>query len=182
MDTRLDFEIMVPEEFRSLWEENADRPIVKYPAEVLRRPAEPVARVSKSTRELVEHMKRVMRLANGIGLAAPQVGVSERVIVVSDGKRIVPMINPVLTSTSGNATAEEGCLSLPGLYADVRRSSGVEVEALDTEGRKFKQRLEGLAARCVQHEIDHLDGVLFIDRADLATLHWAWPANSGPSK
>ena len=182
MVTRADFEIMVPDEFLPLWEENAERPVVKYPAEVLREPAAAVARISKSTRELVEKMKSIMRKAHGIGLAAPQVGVSERVILIADGKRTIVMVNPVITGHSGTATAEEGCLSLPGLYGDVRRHAAVDVEAQDIDGRKIKHRLEGLPARCAQHEIDHLDGVLFIDRADLATLHWAWPATADSSK
>ena len=88
------------------------------------------------------------------------------------------MINPVITLSEGEVIGEEGCLSLPGLYGEVLRKAVVEVEGLDIEGRPFKERLEGLDARVVQHEIDHLDGVLFIDKVDLATLHWAWPAGA----
>lgn len=169
---------MVPEEFQPLWEQNEQRPIVKYPADVLRAQARPVDRVTKSTRDLVDRMRDVMKRANGIGLAAPQLGTSLRVIVVSEGRRAVALINPVVVSSEGNVVAEEGCLSLPGLYGDVTRKAIVDVEALDTDGKKVRFRLEGLPARCVQHEIDHLDGILFIDRADLATLHWAWPATA----
>ncbi|MDQ2985793.1 MAG: peptide deformylase [Armatimonadota bacterium] len=171
-------DILVPEEFLPLWEHNEQRPIVKYPAAVLRAKAKPVDRITKSTRDLVDRMREVMKSANGIGLAAPQLGTSLRIIVVSEGKRAIALINPVVVSSEGTVVAEEGCLSLPGLYGDVTRKAIVDVEALDSEGKRVRLRLEGLPARCVQHEIDHLDGVLFIDRADLPTLHWAWPATA----
>ena len=171
-------EILVPEEYQPLWVHNHDRPVVKYPAEVLRKPAKQVERVTKATRALIERMKSVMKRANGIGIAAPQLGVSERVIIIMDGRKPMALINPVIISGEGSVVAEEGCLSLPGLYGDVTRKAAVDVEAKDEEGNKLKLRMEGLAARCVQHEIDHLDGVLFIDRVELATLHWAWPASA----
>ena len=123
-------------------------------------------------------MKTVMKRANGIGIAAPQLGVSERVIIIADGKRPLALVNPMITRSQGAVIAEEGCLSLPGLYGDLQRNASVDVEAVDEEGRTVKLRLEGLAARCVQHEIDHLDGILFIDRVDMATLHWDWPASA----
>lgn len=171
-------DIMVPEEYKPLWVQNDDRPVVKYPAEVLREPAREVERVTKATRVLIERMRGVMKRASGIGIAAPQLGVSERVILIADGKNSIALINPVITKTAGSVFAEEGCLSLPGLYGDVMRSATVNVEAQDEEGKRIKLRLEGLAARCVQHEIDHLDGILFIDRVDMATLHWDWPASA----
>jgi len=171
-------DILVPEEYKPLWVQNDDRPVVKYPAEVLRKPAKQVDRVTKATRILIDRMKAVMKRANGIGIAAPQLGVSERVIIIADGKRPLALVNPVITKSQGAVIAEEGCLSLPGLYGDVQRNASVDVEAVDEDGRTVKLRLEGLAARCVQHEIDHLDGILFIDRVDMATLHWDWPASA----
>ena len=171
-------DILVPEEYKPLWVQNDDRPVVKYPAEVLRKPAKQVDRVTKATRILIDRMKAVMKRANGIGIAAPQLGVSERVIIIADGKRPLALVNPVITKSQGAVIAEEGCLSLPGLYGDVQRNASVDVEAIDEDGRTVKLRLEGLAARCVQHEIDHLDGILFIDRVDMATLHWDWPASA----
>ena len=178
METRSEMEILVPAEYQPLWEHNQDRPVVKYPAEVLRKPAKPVERVTKATRILIERMKSVMKRANGIGIAAPQLGVSERVIVIMEGRKPLTLVNPVITKSEGIVVAEEGCLSLPGLYGDVLRSAVVEVEAKGEDGDKLKLRMEGLAARCVQHEIDHLDGILFIDRVELETLHWAWPASA----
>ena len=171
-------DILVPEEYKPLWEQNDDRPVVKYPAEVLRKPAKQVDRVTKATRILIDRMKAVMKKANGIGIAAPQLGVSERVIIIADGKRPLALVNPVIIKAQGSLIAEEGCLSLPGLYGDVERNAAVTVEAVDEEGRNVKLHLEGLPARCAQHEIDHLDGVLFIDRVDMATLHWDWPASA----
>src|SRR5687768_16373524 len=174
---RSEMDILVPEEYKPLWVENDDRPVVKYPAEVLRKPAKQVDRVTKATRVLIDRMKAVMRRANGIGIAAPQLGVSERVIIIADGRKQLALVNPVITKSQGSVIAEEGCLSLPGLYGDVQRAAAVNVEAIDEDGRTVKLRMEGLSARCVQHEIDHLDGILFIDRVDMATLHWDWPAS-----
>jgi peptide deformylase len=178
METRSDMDIMVPEEYKPLWVQNEDRPVVKYPAEVLRQPAKQVDRVTKATRALIDRMKSVMKRANGIGIAAPQLGVSQRVCLIVDGKKVIALVNPVIKRAQGTVVAEEGCLSLPGLYGDVARNAMVEVDALDEDGRRLKLRLEGLAARCAQHEIDHLDGVLFIDRVDMATIHWDWPASA----
>lgn len=175
-------DILVPAEFQRLWETNDRQPVVKYPEDVLRQPAEPVERVNKRIRQLVARMKEVAKLAHGIGLAAPQVGVSSRVIIASIGEsRMTTLINPRILRADGAVWGEEGCLSIPGLYGDVERANVVEVEAMDIEGKPVKYLLEGMAARVVQHEIDHLDGVLFIDKVDLDSLHWAWPAGAAAS-
>lgn len=169
-------DIVVPDEFRSLWVEDDRHPIVKYPAKILRQKAQPLQRVTKRTRELIERLEKAMKMANGIGLAAPQLGVSERVILIVDAARkVIPLINPEVVKSEGSVVGEEGCLSLPGLYGDVERFSMVEVKALDRSGKPVRLRLEGTAARIAQHEIDHLDGVLFIDKVDFATIHWSWP-------
>jgi peptide deformylase len=169
-------EIVVPEEFRCLYVRDAERPIYKIPADVLRQKALPVAKFTKKTQVLAESMLRVMRGANGVGLAAPQVGVLERVVVMAPEGRPAVMVNPEIVSREGSQVGEEGCLSIPGLYGDVERAALVVVRCLDRKGRACEYELEGLSARVAQHEIDHLDGVLFIDRADPATLHWAHPS------
>ena len=171
-------EIVVPEEFAHLWVESTERPVIKYPSDVLRKIAKPIVKVSKETRELILRMENIMRLANGVGLAAPQIGVPERIIVISPDNKTVVLINPEITKLEGEVVGVEGCLSLPALYGDVKRAAIVEVKAINREGKPVKMRLEGLAARVAQHEIDHLDGVLFIDKVDLATLHWAMPVGN----
>jgi peptide deformylase len=177
-----DMEIVVPAEFRPLWETNAGSPVVKYPAEVLRQVAEPVERVTKSIRDLIEIMKKVMDICHGIGLAAPQVGVSQRVIIMAPGDTVIALVNPRIVSVEGEQVGDEGCLSLPALYGTLVRARKVTVEGLDERGKKVGYVLSGLAARVAQHEIDHLDGVLFIDRADPSTLYWSAPAEKNQKK
>ena len=168
--------VVVPDEYKDLYATTTKRPVIKVPAPVLLQTAAPVERLSKKTGFLIDELMRVMKLANGVGLAAPQLGVLQRIIVVHppDEKPHV-LINPRITSADGSQTGTEGCLSIPGLYGDVERFDTIEVEALDRKGREFVFELEGLPARIVQHEIDHLDGILFTDRVDPATLHWKDP-------
>lgn len=169
-------EVVVPEEFRYLYVRDPSRPVVKIPDPVLRQKAAEVVRVTRRTQLLIDDMLRIMKKANGIGLAAPQVGILQRIIVVApEGMRPTPLINPRVVKAEGSAVGEEGCLSIPGLYGNVIRPSEVEVEALDRKGRRTTFSLKGLKARVVQHEIDHLDGILFIDKVDTATLHWMNP-------
>ena len=169
-------EIVVPDEFKYLYVTNAERPVVKIPDPVLRKVAREVKTVGKKSDELIDRMLRALRQANGIGLAAPQMGESERIIIVApaDSKPTV-LINPVIVFSEGEQIGQEGCLSIPGLYGDVVRSARVEVEAFDRKGRPFSFEMTGLPARVVQHEIDHLDGILFIDKVDFTTLHWSHP-------
>ncbi len=169
-------EIVVPEEFKYLFVTDTSRPIVKLPAKVLRQKCEPVKKVDKKIDELIDRMIKAMKSANGIGLAAPQLGVPVRVIVVAtSGMKPLPLINPVIVRSEGEQIGEEGCLSIPGLYGDVVRPNFVEVEAYDRKGRKVSYEMEELAARVLFHEVDHLDGVLFIDKVDQSTLHWQHP-------
>lgn len=169
-------EIVVPDEFKFLYVQNKERPVVKIPADVLRRRAEPVVKLGKKQFELIDDMIRIMKMANGIGLAAPQVGNLQRIIVIAPaGVKPTPLINPVIVKAEGEQIGQEGCLSIPGLYGNVKRADYVEVEALDRRGREVILELEGLPARVVQHEIDHLEGILFIDKVDAATLHWKNP-------
>lgn len=169
-------EIVVPEEFKYLYVQNAERPIVKIPNPVLRQVCEPVKKISKPTLKFIDQMVVAMTRSNGIGLAAPQMGSTQRIIVIAPGSmKPTALINPVIVDTSGEQIGEEGCLSIPGLYGDVERALKLTVEAYDTKGRAFALDLQGLPARVVQHEVDHLNGVLFIDKVDLATLHWSNP-------
>lgn len=168
--------VVVPEELQHLFVQNDERPVVKIPADVLRQVATPVDKITKRTNFLIDDMIRIMKKANGIGLAAPQVGISTRVIVIApDDMKPTALINPRIIKAEGEQIGEEGCLSIPGLYGDVKRYDYVEVEAMDRKGRELVFEMEGLPARVVQHEIDHLEGVLFIDKVITETLHWTNP-------
>ncbi|HEV8614065.1 MAG TPA: peptide deformylase [Methylomirabilota bacterium] len=143
----------------------------KYGDPVLRRRTQPVDAVTPEIRRLVEDMIDTMYDEVGIGLAAPQIGASLRLMVVGDddGRGARALVNPVIIERGGEITAEEGCLSIPGVFAPVTRSEWVTLEAQDIEGRTVTLTGRGLRARVFQHEIDHLDGVLFIDRLDAMT-------------
>ena len=119
------------------------------------------------TQQLIDDMFATMRDAPGIGLAAPQVGIGKRIIVVHVSEEDPPyaVINPVLSEYEGEVEAVEGCLSIPGKVGDVKRAESCTVSGLDRDGKKFSLRAEGLLARCFQHEVDHLDGVLITDKA-----------------
>lgn len=172
--------IVVPDEFKYLFVEDAEHPVLKIPNDVLRSKASPVAKVNKRLSNLADNMLRIMRDAHGVGLAAPQIGILERIIVISPKGKPIVLVNPEITKSEGEVSGEEGCLSIPGLYGDVLRAEYVEVKGLDKKGREVEYEMEGMAARVVQHEIDHLDGVLFIDKVDIATLHWMHPYLDDP--
>lgn len=122
-----------------------------------------VETVDDTVRRLIDDLFETMDAAKGVGLAANQVGITTRVAVVdADGQRIA-LVNPVITSAEGKTKAEEGCLSIPEMYADVTRPDKIVLEALDRDGKPFRLEATGLTARAIQHEVDHLDGVLFID-------------------
>lgn len=140
-------------------------PILKHPDERLHTVAKPVEKVDERIRTLVSDMLETMYEARGIGLAATQVNVHERVVVIdlSEEKNSpIALINPVITRKDGEAVYEEGCLSVPGIYDSVSRAETVTVEYLDTEGRPQKLDADGLLAVCIQHELDHLMGKLFV--------------------
>ena len=145
--------------------------IKKFKEKVLRKKAKKVKHITPDIEELVLNMAKTMKISQGIGLAAPQVGVSKRVIVIQTdprSERGAGLINPVIINKSAETeVGEEGCLSLPGIYLDIRRSKEVEVEALNVDGEKVKIKTDGLLARVLQHEIDHLNGVLFYRRLGL---------------
>jgi len=133
----------------------------------LRARAEEIVEVDDEIRRFVDDLFETMDALKGIGLAANQVGVLRRVAVVGVEDDRFALINPVITSAEGREKAEEGCLSIPDLYGDVARPTKVVLEGLGTDGQPFRRSLEGLVARAVQHEIDHLDGVLFLDHLSL---------------
>jgi peptide deformylase len=143
------------------------RPLHLLGSPVLRQHSAEVKTVDDQVRRLVEDMFETMDAAKGIGLAANQVGVARRVAVVDvEGDRFA-MIDPRIVETEGRSVAEEGCLSIPEIYADVTRPERVVIEALDAEGQRYRKEAIGLKARAIQHEIDHLDGILFLDHLSL---------------
>ncbi len=169
--------IELPDIIQELWQARYPD-IVRLGHPVLRQAARPILRPDADTRRLVDRMKAAMRAERGIGLAAPQVGVDRRAIIYISPEEHSPvhvLLNPRIVSAKGEQTAVEGCLSLPYLYGEVTRAYEVIVKGLDMLGRPVKRRAADLEARVIQHEIDHLDGVLFIDRADPETLHWELP-------
>ncbi len=141
-------------------------PILHFPDPRLRNKALPVAEVDKAMRALLDDMLETMYDAPGIGLAAPQVNIAKRVIVIDiSEERNEPLylVNPEILERQGTTHIEEGCLSVPYIYEPVERSKWVKIRALDRDGRAFEMEAEGLLAVCIQHEIDHLDGKLFVD-------------------
>jgi peptide deformylase len=132
-------------------------------APILRQETRPVAQVTDGLRRLIDDMFETMYAAKGIGLAAPQVGRTERLAVVDVDDDPFVIINPEIILHEGSASGEEGCLSIPEVYGDVDRATRVIVRALDREGKPFEREAHDLLARCLQHEIDHLHGKLFID-------------------
>jgi peptide deformylase len=140
--------------------------ILHYPDERLHTVAKPVTEVDDRIRRLVDDMADTMYAAPGIGLAATQVDVHEQVIVIDiseDRSELRAFINPRIVASSGTQDYEEGCLSVPGIYDTVRRAEKVTVEALDREGKPFTVEADGLLAVCIQHEMDHLKGKVFVE-------------------
>lgn len=143
--------------------------IISYPHPTLRHKSKPLKRVDAKLKQIVGEMFALMYEANGIGLAANQVDLPFRLFVANltaspdDGEELV-FINPVIERPKGNAEKEEGCLSIPGVYANVVRPEKVNVTAFDLDGNEFNEQVSGLLSRVIQHETDHLDGVLFVDR------------------
>lgn len=134
--------------------------------EVLRKKSKEVTEINDKIIELLEDMADTMYDANGVGLAAPQIGVLRRVVVIDIGEGIIELINPVIVETDGEQFGDEGCLSVPGKTGQVRRPNYCKVEALNRDGEKIIVEGEELMARALFHEIDHLDGVLYIDKVE----------------
>ena len=148
--------------------------IIRYPDPFLKTHASRVEAVDESVRTLIDNMVETMYYARGIGLASVQIGDPRRVVVLdvpdedekdrTKGKNLIALVNPEIVLVEGETTYEEGCLSLPGITADVDRAAKVKVQALDRDGNPFEIEAEGLLAIALQHEIDHLNGIIFIDR------------------
>ncbi|HZK40648.1 MAG TPA: peptide deformylase [Atribacterota bacterium] len=139
--------------------------IKEYGEPVLRGKALPLKEITPEILNLIKDMAETMYTDSGVGLAAPQVGVSKRIIII-DGEEdgLIVLINPMIVKSEGEVVEEEGCLSVPGIYSKVKRSSRVTVKAINENGDSIEITKESLTARALQHEIDHLDGILFIDR------------------
>jgi peptide deformylase len=143
------------------------RQIVTYPSKVLRKPIEEITEISDEILKVSQDMVETMYAAHGVGLAANQIGLYLRMVTVESGseKKISPLvlINPRVLETDGQESAEEGCLSIPGFYETIKRAKKVLVGGISIEGREFTIECDGLLARACQHELDHLNGILFVD-------------------
>ncbi len=145
----------------------AYRKIITIGNDLLREKSREVTEFDEKLGTLIDDMTETMFKANGVGLAAPQIGVLKRVCVVCvDGEKVYELVNPVIVKQSGEQIGPEGCLSVPGAQADVRRPRKIVVEAQDRNGQLWQYKLEGFIAVAFCHEIDHLDGVLYIDKAE----------------
>ena len=142
------------------------RKIIHFPNPILKKKAKAVKRITPEITKLISDMFQTMRVAPGVGLAAPQVGVSLRVIVADVGDGPVVLVNPKIITKSGKQTFTEGCLSVPGVEAPVCRAKKIVVRGLDKCGKKIEMEAQDLLSTVIQHEIDHLDGKVFIDRVD----------------
>jgi len=144
----------------------ANLDILIYPDDRLRRVAEPLADLDDTTRTLIDNMFETMYEAPGIGLAATQINVHQRIVVIDvseDGDQPLTLINPEIISAEGSKEHEEGCLSIPGIYEPIERPEHIKFAAVDRDGNPYEMETDGLLAVCVQHEVDHLDGKLFVD-------------------
>ncbi len=138
--------------------------VIKYPHSVLRQTCEKIENIDDEIIRIAQEMAEAMYRFQGIGLAAPQVGISKQLIVLDVGEGLITLINPEITIVEGTARMEEGCLCLPQITVDVERKACAQVQGVDLDGRPLSFDAEDLLARCFQHEIDHLDGKLIIDR------------------
>lgn len=153
------------------------RRIVLMGEEILRQKAKPVKVVDASVRRLIDDLTETMHAADGLGLAAPQIGVGRRVFVARDGDRLYALVNPQIVARRGKEVGVEGCLSMPGLQGNVQRAKEVTIRGLDRAGREVQYEVSGLTARCFQHEFDHLNGVLYVDHTK--DLWWLEEAEQG---
>ncbi len=142
------------------------REIMKFGDDILRKKCRPVTAFDNKLATLLDDMVQTLSSADGVGLAAPQVGILRRAVVIDirDGKGTLELVNPEIISSEGSQLGDEGCLSAPGEWCKVERPMRVTVKALDRTGKEFTVKGEGLLARALCHEVDHLDGILFIDR------------------
>jgi peptide deformylase len=142
-------------------------PILKYPDPVLCRKAKRVSRIDESLNRLIDDMIETMYQASGAGLAAPQVGVSLKIAVIGiPDEEVIVLVNPELVKKSGERMVIEGCLSVPGYRGEIKRAEKVTVKALDRNGKAFRIKADDLLAEVLEHEIDHLNGILYIDHLE----------------
>lgn len=135
-----------------------------YPSSILRERAREVKNIDEDTKFLIDDMAQTMYINKGLGLAAPQVGVSERVITFDLGEGLISLINPLILEEEGEETFEEGCLSLPSIRTEVKRARKILVKGRDPDGKERELEVRGLLARVILHEVDHLEGILIIDK------------------
>ncbi len=157
----------------------AEVEIRKFDDPILRQKAKPVRRINAAIRKILDDMVDTLHAAKGVGLAAPQIGLDKALVVIDVGEGVIELVNPRIVQAEGTAVAFEGCLSLPGMSGEVPRAERVKVEALDGNGHRTWVEGDGLLARALQHEIDHLDGVLFIDKATSITMEDEDEAEAG---
>ena len=139
--------------------------IIKQNNKILRAKAMEVTKITVNIHKLLNNLQDTMYFYKGVGLAAPQIGISKRVIVVDAGEGLIEIINPSIVNSEGQEVGTEGCLSIPGIFGEVPRAAQVLVTGLNRHGKEIKIKANNFLARTLQHEIDHLDGILFIDRA-----------------
>ncbi|PWI57160.1 peptide deformylase [Sulfoacidibacillus thermotolerans] len=158
--------------------------IVKFPDPILTTPAKPIEKVTPNVLRVLDNMYETMKFANGIGLAAPQVNILKRIAVVDveDGKGRLDLINPVILEGRDEEIGPDGCLSIPGLYGDTPRYRYIRVRSWNHQGEVIEFEETDFRARCIQHEIDHLDGILFTSRAVRLYREDAQPVGSGRRK
>lgn len=148
------------------------REVVRYPDPVLRKQAKSITKIDANSKKLVADMVAAMRASNGVGLAANQLGVLQKVFVYDDGSGLGVLVNPEIVSATGEQVDYEGCLSLPGLRGEVKRANEVVIKGVNLKSKPVTINAEGFLARIFQHELDHLHGKLFIDRAEPGSLHY----------
>ncbi len=142
------------------------RIIIKDTDPLLRKISKPIAEITPRIHKLLDDMAETMYDANGVGLAAPQISILKRVIVIDVGDGLIELINPEIIEKDGEQVGPEGCLSVPGIIGKVKRADQVKIKTLNREGKEIEIEGEGLLARAIQHEIDHLNGILFTDLTD----------------
>jgi peptide deformylase len=158
----------------------AVRVIRVLPDPVLRQKAKKVTNIDKSVQRLIDDMIETMRAAPGVGLAAPQIGVPLRVVVIEiPGDEVMALINPEIAKRHGDRLVQEGCLSIPGYQGEVKRSVWVKVKARDRQGRNIRLKGEELMAQALEHEIDHINGVLYVDHVEGPDKLWKLESDSG---
>ncbi|GBD34676.1 Peptide deformylase [bacterium HR35] len=141
--------------------------LITYPNDILKQKTKDVKKVDKDIRKIVNEMKKIMKRNNGVGLAANQIGLDISIFIAESGNKILTFINPKILKFEGEKVLlEEGCLSLPNIWGKIKRYPKVEVEYLDLFGKKKKIKAQGFLAQIIQHEIDHLNGILFAEKAE----------------